>query len=111
MYAVIKTGGKQYKVAKGTVLWIEMLHNKEVGEVVDFNDVLMVSDGDQLAVGPQAKATVSGKVLGQGKDKDCAHGRKKKIIVFKQIRRKRYRRIYGHRQYYTAIEITDIKTA
>lgn len=111
MYAVIRTGGKQYKVAKGSVIWIEMLNGKAIGDSIDFNDVLMVSDDDSLNLRPQAKAVVSGKVLGQGKDKDSAYGRRKKIIVFKQIRRKRYRRTYGHRQYYTAVEITDISMA
>jgi large subunit ribosomal protein L21 len=99
MFAVIKTGGKQYKVSKGTQIWVEKL-DKEINDEVVFDDVLMVA-GDGSVNSKPAGATVVGKVVHQG--------RRKKVIVFRQIRRKRYRRTKGHRQYFTSIEITDIK--
>jgi len=99
MFAVIETGGKQYKVTKGSQIWIEKLDQEPDSEIT-FPKVLMVSSDGETQVGPAADATVTGKVLRQG--------RKKKILVFRQIRRKRYRRIKGHRQYFTAVEITDI---
>ena len=103
MYAVILTGGKQYKVAKGDVIEVEKL-DQEVGSEVTFGEVLAVAGEDgKLNVGtPRVEgASVSGKVTDQF--------RAKKIDVFKMKRRKGYRRTHGHRQSMTRIEITDIK--
>jgi large subunit ribosomal protein L21 len=101
MYAVIKTGGKQYKVAQGDKLRIEKLP-AGVGETVTFDEVLLVG-GDALKIGAPfvAGAKVEAKVIAQD--------RAKKIIVFKFRRRKNYRRKNGHRQPFTALEITGIK--
>jgi len=101
MYAVIETGGKQYKVCEGDVIFVEKL-NAEAEETVTFDKVLMVADGADLKVGaPLVEgATVSGKVLSQGKDK--------KIIVFKMKPKKTYRKKQGHRQPYTKVEISKI---
>ena len=103
MYAVILTGGKQYKVAKGDVIEVEKL-DQEVGSEVTFGEVLAVAGEDgKLNVGtPRVEgASVSGKVTDQF--------RAKKIVVFKMKRRKGYRRTHGHRQSMTRIEITGIK--
>jgi large subunit ribosomal protein L21 len=100
MYAVIKTGGKQYKVAQGDKLRIEKLP-ANVGDTVTFDEVLLVG-GDALKIGAPlvAGAKVQAKVIAQD--------RAKKIIVFKFRRRKNYRRKNGHRQPFTALEITGI---
>ena len=100
MYAVIKTGGKQYKVAQGDKLRVEKLPGN-VGDVVTFDEVLLVG-GDALKIGtPTVKgAKVEAKVIAQD--------RAKKVIVFKFRRRKNYRRKNGHRQPFTALEITGI---
>ena len=105
MYAVIKTGGKQYRVAKGDKLRIEKLP-AAVGETVTFGEVLLLGGreggGETLTLGKPlvAGAKVEAKVVGQD--------RAKKIIVFKFRRRKNYRRKNGHRQPFTAVEITGI---
>ena len=101
MYAVIVTGGKQYKVSEGDTLFIEKLTAEE-GDAVTFDQVLMVGDGDKVTVGAPAVdgATVEAKVLKNGKAK--------KIYVFKMKRKKNYRRKKGHRQPFTKIEITKI---
>ena len=102
MYAIIETGGKQHKVAVGDKLKVEKLAIAE-GASMELERVLMVADGEQVAVGsPLAGAdhTVSATVIG--------HGRSGKIRVFKMKRRKNYRRTQGHRQAYTEIEITAI---
>ena len=101
MYAVIKTGGKQYKVAQGDKLRIEKLPGN-VGDTITFDQILLVG-GDAIKVGLPlvAGAKVEAKVIAQD--------RAKKIIVFKFRRRKNYRRKNGHRQPYTALEITGIK--
>ncbi len=101
MYAVIVTGGKQYKVSEGDTLFIEKLTAEE-GEAVTFDQVLMVGDGDKITVGAPAVegATVEAKVLKNGKAK--------KIYVFKMKRKKNYRRKKGHRQPFTKVEITKI---
>ncbi len=101
MYAVIQTGGKQYKVTQGDVLRIEKLAADE-GASVDFNDVLLVADGDNIKIGkPQVDgAKVTALVQTQGRDK------KVKIIKFK--RRKHHRKQMGHRQYYTDVKIIQI---
>ena len=103
MFAVIKTGGKQYRVAKDDVITIEKLAG-EAGEAVAFTDVLMVSgDGGPDIGAPLVEgATVTGEVVEQG--------RAAKIIVFKKKRRKNYRRTHGHRQHETLVRITDILT-
>lgn len=102
MYAVLVTGGKQYKVSEGDVLYVEKL-DAEVDSNVDFDNILMVSKEDgELVVGKPVVegANVSAKVLAQGKNK--------KIIVFKYKRKKDYRKKAGHRQPYTKIQIEKI---
>lgn len=101
MYAVIKTGGKQYKVAAGEKLKIESL-GVEVGEQVTLDQVLMVVDGANVSIGSPivAGAKVEATVLG--------HGRGKKVKIFKLRRRKHYKRQQGHRQNYTEVVIGDI---
>jgi large subunit ribosomal protein L21 len=101
MYAVIKTGGKQYRVAQGDVLRVERLA-ADVGARVDFGHVLMISDGDNVSVGTPLidGSKVTATVI--------AHGRGNKIKIIKFRRRKHYRRQMGHRQSYTEIEITGI---
>lgn len=104
MFAVIKTGGKQYKVQKDDKLLVEKLDGEE-GEKVTINDVLMLVDGKTTKVGePLVKgATVEAKVVAQT--------RGPKITVFKKKRRQNYRRKKGHRQDLTMIQITNIKAA
>ena len=101
MYAVIKTGGKQYRVAAGDMLKVETLAADE-GETINLDEVLMIGDGDNVSVGTPtiSGASVAAKVV--------AHGRHKKINIVKFRRRKHYRRQMGHRQNYTQIEITGI---
>lgn len=101
MYAVIKTGGKQYRVKEGDTFNIEKLE-AEAGSEITFDDVLAVGEGESLRVGTPSVdgASVSAKVL--------KHGRLKKIIVFKFKRRKNYKRKRGHRQHFTRIQITKI---
>jgi len=101
MYAVIKTGGKQYKVSAGGKLKVESLP-VDVGGEVEIKDVLMVADGDSIKVGtPMVEgASVKATVL--------AHGRGEKIMIFKMRRRKHYRKTQGHRQNYTEIRIDGI---
>ncbi len=100
MYAVIETGGKQYKVAIGDKLKVEKLAVAE-GDSVNLERVLMIADGDQVTVGsPVLESPVIATVL--------SHGRARKIKVFKMKRRKNYRRTQGHRQSFTEIEITKI---
>ena len=102
MYAVVETGGKQYRVAVGDVLRVEKLDVAE-GGAVNLDQVLMVADGDNVRVGTPklAGAAVTATVK--------AHGRADKIRIFKFRRRKHYRKSQGHRQHYTEIEITAIK--
>jgi large subunit ribosomal protein L21 len=100
MYAVIRTGGKQYRVSQGDTLRIEKLAG-DVGSAITFDEVLMVG-GEKVTVG---KPLVTGaKVSAQ----ITAQDRAKKIIVFKMRRRKNYRRKNGHRQWYTEVKITGI---
>lgn len=101
-FAIIETGGKQYRVEEGMKLNIEKL-SKEEGDSILFDEVLLYVDGKNIEVGmPVLKSVkVSARVLEQG--------RGKKIIVFKYKKRKRYSRKKGHRQPYTQIEIVDIK--
>ncbi|MGB5326808.1 MAG: 50S ribosomal protein L21 [Gammaproteobacteria bacterium] len=102
MYAVIATGGKQYKVTKGETLRVEKLAGDE-GSTVKLDNVLMVADGDKVSVGTPMldKASVTAKIM--------AHGRGKKVEIIKFRRRKHSRSQAGHRQSYTEIEVTDIK--
>ncbi len=101
MYAVIRTGGKQYKVQEGDVLKLEKLA-AEVGETVEFDQVLAVKTDGELKIGtPYVEgAKVTAKVLGQGKGK--------KIVVFKYKPKKNYRRKQGHRQPFTSVRIEKI---
>ena len=101
MYAVISSGGKQYKVAEGEVLRVEKLPG-EIGAEVTFDRVLLFSDGENMSIGQPVldNVAVRGHIVEQGKAK--------KILVFKYKRRKRYRRKQGHRQQYTAIKIESI---
>jgi len=101
MYAVIKTGGKQYKVTEGQTLKVEKLPVEEGGSV-DLNEVLMVADGDDVKVG--APFLDGGKVSATVK----AQGRGKKIEIVKFRRRKHYRKQQGHRQSFTEIQIDKI---
>jgi large subunit ribosomal protein L21 len=102
MFAVIKTGGKQYKVAEGEKITIEKLEG-DPGTKVNFEEVLLVADEKNTNIGdPVVKGvTVQGKILEQF--------RGEKIIIFKKKRRHNYRRKNGHRQYLTKVEIKEIK--
>ncbi|QVL46037.1 MAG: 50S ribosomal protein L21 [Methylophilaceae bacterium] len=101
MYAVIKTGGKQYKVAAGDYLKVEKLDG-DVGSKVVIDKILMVADGDNVTIGSPlvAGAKVNATVL--------SHGKGDKVMIFKFHRRKHYRKTQGHRQSYTEIQIDDI---
>jgi large subunit ribosomal protein L21 len=103
MYAVIRTGGKQYRVAPNDVLSVEKLAG-EAGDTVEFNEVLLVAGDKGLAVGAPliADACVAAEVVEQA--------RARKITVFKKKRRKGYRRTRGHRQMLTKVKITEILT-
>ncbi len=102
MYAVIKTGGKQYKVSKGATLKVETIAADEGAKLV-LDQVLMVVDGDDVKVG--APLVKGGEVTATVK----SHGRGKKIEIIKFRRRKHHRKQMGHRQNYTELEITGIK--
>ena len=104
MYAIIESCGRQYKVAEGDVVFFEKLDAEE-GKKVTFDNVILVSEEGKVQVGnPYVKGVkVEGKVV--------SHGKGKKIIVFKMKPKKNYRRKQGHRQPYTKVEITSIKTA
>lgn len=102
MYAVIKTGGKQYRVSSGEKLKIELLGDVEVGSQIDLDQVLVVADGDKVTfgrpmiAGAKVVATVS------------SHGRHDKVKIFKMRRRKHYQKHQGHRQHYTEVRIETI---
>jgi len=98
MYAVIRAGGKQYRVAPGDVVRIEKLPAGD-GDTVEFNDVLAVSS-QEGTIGPGSGAVVTGQVM--------ESGRADKILVFHFKRKKQYKKIYGHRQPFTAVRITEI---
>ena len=102
MYAVVNSGGKQYKVQQGQILRVEKIPG-DVGNPVTFERVLMFSDGENVSIGqPELEdVAVEGHIVEQGKAK--------KLIVFKYKKRKRYRRKKGHRQEFTAILIDGIK--
>lgn len=101
MYAVIKTGGKQYRVAIGEKLRVESL-DADIGSELVLRDVLAIGEGDDLQVGAPTleNAQVKAKVL--------AHGRGEKVQIFKMRRRKHYQKHQGHRQNFTEVEITAI---
>lgn len=101
MYAVIKTGGKQYRVKEGDVIKLETLPG-DVGSQIEFSDVLMITDGDAATVGAPFinNALVKAEVL--------AHGRHKKIKIIKFRRRKHHMKQMGHRQNFTQVKITAI---
>ena len=101
MYAVIKTGGKQYRVSTGEKLKVEQIP-ADIGQEIILDQVLMVGSGDAVKVGAPlvAGANVTAKVV--------AHGRGEKVRIFKMRRRKHYQKHQGHRQNYTEIEISAI---
>ena len=103
MFAIVQTGGKQYRVAPGDILRVERLPGDRGDEVL-IEQVLLVADDDAIQVGQPLieGARVVGEIVQQGKAK--------KIIVFKKKRRKKYRRKQGHRQLYTALQIKEIVT-
>ena len=104
MYAVFRTGGKQYRARQGERLRVERLA-AAVGDAIEFDQVLMVGEGADVKVGAPlvAGGKVAGKVVAQGKDD--------KIMIVKFRRRKHYRRVKGHRQPFTEVEITSISGA
>ena len=100
MYAVIETGGKQYRVQEGDVITVEKL-NVEAGETVVFDKVLLMSDGKEVKVGaPYLNEAVTGSVVENGKGK--------KVIIFKYKAKKDYRKKQGHRQPYTMVKIVSL---
>ena len=101
MYAVVSTGGKQYRVKEGDILRIEKIPG-DVGENFSFDKVLLLSDGSELTIGEPTvpNASVNARIVQQGKSK--------KILVFKYKRRKRFRKKQGHRQPFTAVQIDSI---
>ncbi len=102
MYAVIQTGGKQYKVSPGDMIRVEKLRANK-GDVLEIKDVYMVADGEKVTIGKPTVATakVIAEVMGDG--------RGEKLIVFKHKRRKGYRKTIGHRQDYTSLKIKNIE--
>ena len=102
MYAVVKTGGKQYRVETGQTIRVERLEG-DVGKKVEIADVLLVADGEKVVIGRPlvAGARVRAEIVKQGKER--------RLIVFNYRRRKRYRRKQGHRQPFTALKITAIE--
>ena len=101
MFAVLNTGGKQYKVSQGDLIKVEKLES-DVGDKVTLSQVLMVGEGEDVKVGSPyvSNCKITGEVVEQGKGA--------KIIVFKKKRRKGYRRKNGHRQRFTQLKITEI---
>ncbi len=101
MYAIFRSGGKQYQAAPGAVLRLERIPG-EIGEMVTFDQVLVVADGDRVDFGKPVLAdhSVVGRIVEQA--------RARKIIIFKHKRRKDYRKKQGHRQHYTAVRVESI---
>jgi large subunit ribosomal protein L21 len=101
MYAVVKSGGKEYRVSKGDILRVEKMGG-EVGDQVAIKEVLLVSQEDQVRVGNPylANAVVTGEIIQEIKGK--------KVQTFKMKKRKNYRRFKGHRQTYTYLKVNDI---
>lgn len=103
MFAVVRTGGKQYRVAQNDRIEVELLDEKE-GSSIDLDILAVSADGKKLAMGKEVSgAKVSAKVV--------SHMRDDKVLVFKKKRRQNYRRTKGHRQHLTVLEITGIKAA
>jgi large subunit ribosomal protein L21 len=104
MYAVLKTGGKEYRISKGDIIRVEKLDGK-VGDQVALKDVLMVSQEDQAQFGTPhlTNAVVTGEIIQQMKGR--------KVLTYKMKRRKNYRRLKGHRQIYTYLKVDDISLA
>jgi large subunit ribosomal protein L21 len=102
MYAVVKIKNQQYRVSTDLTIQVPLHDGNEVGDILNFDEVLMIGDGDDVKVGTPTieGASVAAEVL--------SHGRSRKIVVFKKKRRKNYRRKNGHRQQYTEIKITGI---
>ena len=101
MYAIVKVGSQQYKVSKGDEIKVQKLEG-EIGQRIEFKDVLLVADGEKVAVGqPTVKET---KIIGEV----TAQGKEKKIIVFHKRRRKNSQRKQGHRQLFTQLKIVEI---
>ena len=100
-YAVIRTGGKQYRATPGQLLRIERLDG-EAGAPVEFTEVLLASDGDTIRIGTPlvSGVLVRGQIVSQTRDK--------KVLIFKKKRRKNYRRRRGHRQMVTTVRVTEI---
>lgn len=101
MYAVVKTGGKQYKVTQDEYLKVEKLEGNE-GDTIELDQVLMIADGDKLKIG--SPVIDGGKVTAT----ILSHGRHKKVEIMKFRRRKHHQKCTGHRQYYTEIKVTGI---
>jgi large subunit ribosomal protein L21 len=101
MYAVVKTGGKEYRISQGDLIRVEKMRGK-VGDQVTMKDILMISHEDQVRVGNPllANAVITGEIVQQVKGK--------KVLTYKMKRRKNYRRTKGHRQTYTYIRVNDI---
>lgn len=101
MYAIIRTGGKQYQVSAGDRLRVEKLTG-DIGDTVEIDDVLLVADGDNVTIGQPVvdSAKVTAQIVEQAKHK--------KVVVFKKKRRKGYKLKKGHRQQFTALEIKEI---
>src|SRR3954469_14889300 len=99
MYAVIRSGGKQYRVAPGDIIRVEKLPPSQDG-TVEFGEVLVVSGSDGQIGRPQSEARVTGRILGEG--------RGDKVLVFHYKRKKQYKKLAGHRQPFTAVRITEI---
>jgi large subunit ribosomal protein L21 len=102
MYAVMKTGGKEYRVTKGDLIRVEKMEGK-IGDQVELRDILMVSDQEKVQVGTPVlpHASITGKIVEQVKGK--------KVLTYKMKKRKNYRRFKGHRQPYTYLKIDDIR--
>jgi large subunit ribosomal protein L21 len=102
MYAIVRTGGKQYQVACGDILRVEKIAGN-VGDTVDLNDVLMIVEGEEVKVG--TPVVENARVVAKITEQDRA----KKVIIFKKKRRKGYRLKRGHRQSFTGLKIEEIK--
>ena len=102
MYAIVRTGGKQYKVQKDDVIRVEKMDGAKKGDKITLDDILLFSDGKTSKMGEKA-AKVTAEVIAEDRDK--------KVIIFKKRRRQNSRRKNGHRQHKTVLKITDIKAA
>jgi len=104
MYAVVKTGGKEYRISKGDIIRVEKLNGK-VGDQVALKDILMVSQEGQVQIGTPhlTNAVVTGEIVQEMKGR--------KLLTYKMKKRKNYRRFKGHRQTYTYLKVNDISLA